>query len=139
MNNQLPKIVHNRKKRLGRGYGSGKGGHTSGRGQKGQKARGSVGILFEGLKVKKSLIHRLPMLRGMNRFKAGAKPVIITLDMLNKLPDGMDVTVESLVEAGLVSAQKARRYGVKVLGTGTLTKKLTVSVPMSKSAQEKLK
>lgn len=136
---QLPKVVHRKNKRLGRGYGSGKGGHTSGRGQKGQKARGSVGILFEGLKVKKSLIHRLPMLRGMNRFKAGTKPVIITLDMLNKLPEKSEVTVETLIKAGIVSEQEARRYGVKILGTGSLSKKLTVKVPMSQSAKDKLK
>lgn len=138
MNSQLPKVVHTKSKRLGRGYGSGKGGHTSGRGQKGQKARGSVGILFEGLKVKKSLIHRLPMLRGMNRFKAGVKPVVITLDMLNKLPAGSEVTIDTLAQAGLISKAEAKRRGVKILGTGKLTKKLTVSVPMSKSAQESI-
>ena len=51
----LPKIVKRKKKRVGRGYGSGKGGHTAGRGQKGQKSRTNIGILFEGLKVRKSI------------------------------------------------------------------------------------
>ncbi len=57
------------KKRLGRGYGSGKGGHTSGRGQKGQKSRGRIHPLFEGQKTKKSLIQRLPLLRGKGKNK----------------------------------------------------------------------
>lgn len=58
------------KKRLGRGYGSGKGGHTSSRGQKGQKARTDVHVLFEGLKVKKSTIKKFPLLRGKGKFLA---------------------------------------------------------------------
>jgi large subunit ribosomal protein L15 len=70
---KLPKIKTKSKKRVGRGYGSGKGGHTVGRGQKGQKARGSMGILFEGFKVKKSLIKRLPLKRGKGKFKRRKK------------------------------------------------------------------
>ena len=66
---KLEKVVVGTGKRLGRGYGSGKGGHTSGGGQKGQKARGSVNILFEGYKVKKSFFKRLPLLRGKGKFK----------------------------------------------------------------------
>lgn len=60
-------------KRLGRGYGSGKGGHTSGRGQKGQKSRTKIHILFEGLKVKKSTLKKFPLLRGKGKFLAKAK------------------------------------------------------------------
>lgn len=66
---RLPKVVTKRKKILGRGIGSGKGGHTSSRGQKGQKSRGGVHILFEGMKTKKSLIKRLPLMRGKGKFK----------------------------------------------------------------------
>lgn len=65
----LPKIKTKEAKRVGRGIGSGKGGHTVGRGQKGQRTRGKINLLFEGTKVKKSLIQRLPMLRGKGRFK----------------------------------------------------------------------
>ena len=54
MAERLPKVVQTRKKRVGRGYGSGRGGHTAGRGQKGQKSRKKIGVLFEGVKVKKS-------------------------------------------------------------------------------------
>ena len=69
MEYKLVKHEGSKRKRLGRGYGSGKGGHTVGRGQKGQKTRGKIGILFEGLKVKKSFIKRLPMLRGKGKNK----------------------------------------------------------------------
>jgi ribosomal protein L15 len=65
---QLPKVVSKRKKRVGRGMGSGKGSHTVGRGQKGQKSRGKINVLFEGMKVRKSLLKRLPLLRGKGKF-----------------------------------------------------------------------
>ena len=65
---KLPKVVANKKKRVGRGVGSGKGSHTSGRGQKGQKSNGDIHILFEGLKMKKSFLKRLPLLRGKGKF-----------------------------------------------------------------------
>lgn len=64
----LPKVVHKSKKRVGRGMGSGKGSHTSGRGQKGQKSRGKISVLFEGMKMKKSLLKRLPLVRGKGKF-----------------------------------------------------------------------
>ena len=67
---KLPKVVTKSKKRVGRGMGSGKGSHTSGRGQKGQKSRGHIGVLFEGMKVRKSYFKRLPLLRGKGKFHA---------------------------------------------------------------------
>jgi len=68
MNTQLPKVVAKSKKRVGRGMGSGKGSHTSGRGQKGQKSRGTIGVLFEGMKMRKSYLKRLPLMRGKGKF-----------------------------------------------------------------------
>ena len=130
----LPKIVERKAKRLGRGYGSGKGGHTVGKGQKGQKTRTSIGVLFEGLKVKKSLLKRLPLRRGKGKFKvAGNKPVIVNLESLNVLPAGSKVNVDTLVKAQLVNEKEARLYGVKIIGSGKLTKKLILEVPASKS------
>lgn len=67
---KLPKVVQHRKKRVGRGVGSGKGSHTAGRGQKGQKSMGDIYILFEGLKMKKSFLKRLPLQRGKGKFHA---------------------------------------------------------------------
>jgi large subunit ribosomal protein L15 len=136
--NQLPKITSKGKKRVGRGIGSGKGGHTSGRGQKGQKSRSKLPPLFEGSKVRKSLIKRLPMKRGKDRFKAyQRKPLIINVKYLDILPRASEVTVDSLIKAGLVN-KEAKNTGVKILGDGNLTKNLTVLVPASKGAKQKI-
>jgi large subunit ribosomal protein L15 len=137
--NQLPKTTAKSKKRVGRGYGSGKGGHTAGRGQKGQKSRGQVGLLFEGTKMRKSLIRRLPMRRGKGKLKPSSKkPIIINVKYLNLLKANSQVTIENLVKEGLV-VKEALKVGVKVLGDGQLTKKLTVKLPVSKGAEKKIK
>lgn len=133
----LPKVVTKSKKRRGQGAGSGKGFHTVGRGQKGQKSRGGIGILFEGMKTKKSLIHRLPFLRGKLKNRAHPKAAVVNLQDLNKLPDGSKVTIDLLVKAGLVN-QDALKYGVKILGKGKLEKKLEIDLPMSKKVADSL-
>lgn len=131
----LPKVVKKSKKRVGRGYGSGKGGHTSGRGTKGQKARGRIGILFEGMKVKKSLIRRLPQLRGKGKLKARVKPEIVNLSDLDKIGVKGTVDLEVLIKYGLVDATRARKHGVKVLGKGKMKKVPEILLPMSASVK----
>src|SRR3989344_5315240 len=106
---KLPRVVSRRGKRLGRGYGSGKGGHTTGRGQKGQKSRKSLGVIFEGVKVKKSLIKRLPLKRGKGKFNAREKPMIVKTDYLNLLPAGSLVNLETLVKYRIVSKKDAEK------------------------------
>jgi len=138
MTQELTKITKRSKKRLGRGYGSGKGGHTSGRGQKGQKSRGKVGILFEGVKVKKSLLKKLPFQRGKGKHLASKKPLVINLSVIDMLPSGKTVDVDMLVKNGIVDKSDAEKYGVKILGDGKLTKKFTISLPISKSAAKKV-
>ena len=133
---KLPRIVAKSAKRPGRGYGSGKGGHTVGRGQKGQKARTSVPILFEGMKTKKSLIRRLPQLRGKLKFKANPRPVIVDRSELDKLPAGTKVDVDALVKYNLVDSKEAKKYGVKIVGKGKLAKKLDIVVPTSGKTKE---
>ena len=135
---ELPKTVSRRKKRVGRGYGSGKGGHTVGRGQKGQKSRSKIGVLFEGVKVKKSFLKRLPLRRGKGKFRSKDKPVIVKLGYLNLLPVSSKVDVEMLVKKGIVDRSDAAKYGVKILGDGDLKKKLTILLPISKSAAKKV-
>ena len=132
---KLKKVVANRPKRVGRGYGSGKGGHTSGRGQKGQKSRSSINILFEGLKNKKSKVRRLPQLRGKLKFKAKSGPVLVKRKDLEKLPEGSKVDVKILVKYNLVDEAKAMRYGVKIVGKGKISKKLDILIPMSNTTQ----
>lgn len=129
----LPKTVTRRKKRLGRGYGSGKGGHTSGRGMKGQKSRTNVHILFEGLKVKKSFIKGLPLLRGKSKNSPRIKPFPLSATKLNGLKSDK-VDLELLVKSGLVTQKDARVRGVKILG-GKLTHKCDIYVPVSKSVR----
>jgi len=118
--------------RRGRGHGSGNG-KTAGKGHKGQKARsGAPRPGFEGGQM--PLFRRIPK-RG---FKCRNTKNIVSINVsdLNRFEDGATVTVESLKEIGLV---KNSRDGVKVLGNGELTKKLTVSVDAaSKSAIEKI-
>lgn len=133
----LPKIVDKRKKRIGRGPGSGKGGHTVGRGHKGQKAREKVGVIFFGTKVKKSLIKRLPLLRGKGKLKAKKKPIEVNLKYLDLLEDGESVNVASLIKAGIVEAE-AKDVGVKILGRGDVARRLVIEVPISKSAARKV-
>jgi|SRR3989338_3548026 len=136
--NELKKIQGNKRpaKRLGRGRGSGKGMHTVGRGQKGQKARQGYNLPrgFEGGQV--PLFRRLPMMGG---FKNPLSKDIIALDIskLNIFEDGSEVTVQNLLEKGVV--KRLPKYGVKLLGSGKLTKKLTLKgFLVSKSAGEKI-
>lgn len=138
MTDKLPKLKVSQPKRRGRGYGSGKGGHTTGRGQKGQKSRGKISVLFEGIKVKKSLLKKLPLQRGRGKFLPKGKPIIVKLGYLNLLPSGSNVDLDLLVKNKIVSAADAAKYGVKILGDGELAKKLNVSLPISKSAAKKV-
>ena len=120
-------------KRKGRGAGSGNG-KTAGRGHKGQWARSGGGVRagFEGGQM--PLARRLPK-RGFNNIFA--KPLeIVNLSALNKFEDGATVNVCDLLEKGNLSKCE---YGVKVLGNGEITKKLTVRASaFSASAKEKI-
>ena len=120
-------------KRIGRGHGSG-WGKTSGKGHKGQKARsgGGVRIGFEGGQM--PLMRRIPK-RGFNNIFA-TKYAIINVSDLNRFNDGDVVGVTELIAAGLV---KKEYDGVKVLGNGDITVKVTVkAAKFSKSAVEKI-
>ncbi len=118
--------------RRGRGHGSGNG-KTAGKGHKGQKARsGAPRPGFEGGQM--PLYRRIPK-RGFT-CRNSKNIVGINLSYLERFEDGATVTVETLIEAGIV---KNPRDGVKILGGGELTKKLTVQVnAYSESAKEKI-
>lgn len=134
----LVKIVSRSQKRRGRGRGSGKGGHTVGRGQKGQRTRDKIPLTFEGTKIKKSLLKRLPLLRGKGKLgPRHNKPLTVNLKYLNLLPGGSVVTVESLIAAGIVG-QEAKSRGVKILGEGNLERQLAVSLSVSRGAKAKI-
>ena len=117
--------------RVGRGTSSGNG-KTSGRGQKGQKARsgGGVRLGFEGWT---NSIVPSSSKRGFTNINA-KEYAIVNLDQLNAFDDGAEVTPVVLVESGIVKSEKS---GIKILGNGELTKKLTVkAAKFSKSAEE---
>ena len=121
-------------KRKGRGTSSGMG-KTSSRGQKGQNARsgGGVRIGFEG--GQNPLFRRIPK-RGFNNYNFRVRYAVINVSDLNRFEDGAEITPELLKEMGLV---KKQLDGIKVLGNGTLDKKLTVKASVfSKTAKEKI-
>jgi large subunit ribosomal protein L15 len=111
-----------RRKRIGRGPGSGRGGHTSTRGQKGQGSRSGSSTRpgFEGGQL--PLARRLPK-RGFNNKKFATVYIPVNLESLNQFDDGATVDEAALRAAGLVNG---RGDGVKILGQGKLEKKLTV-------------
>lgn len=121
------------RKRIGRGHGSGQG-KTAGKGHKGQKARsgGSIRPGFEGGQM--PLQRRIPK-RGFNNIFA-KKIVAINVSDLNKFEDGAEVDAQALVNAGIV---KKEYDGIKILGNGEISKKLTVKVAAySESAKQKI-
>lgn len=133
----MPKTTSAKRKRVGRGYGSGKGGHTVGRGTKGQKARSKVKIWFEGGEL--ALLRRLPKTRGKGRFRPSDRsPVIVNLKDLSAFPKGASVTSEFLVKAGVVKQGEVDRFGIKILGEGELKQALTIKVPISGRAKKKV-
>ncbi len=133
------KIKTKSKKRIGRGYGSGKGGHTVGRGQKGQKARDKTAVLFEGMKVKKSLFKRVPFLRGKGKNKPQSqKPLLLKLSSLDSFKEGSIIDKNLLVREGWLEEEDLSSRGVKVVYDKDIQKKLIVRIPVSKSAQKSI-
>ena len=129
----LPSLMTRSKKRLGRGIGSGKGGHTSSRGTKGQKSRrgAKVPLRFEGGNL--PMIKRLPMMRGKGRLKQVRSRVELTLTDLDQMTQDQ-VTVDTLLLAKLLPN---RTTGVKVIATGTLTRPVTLTgIRVSKTARQ---
>lgn len=119
--------------RVGRGIGSGLG-KTSGRGHKGQKSRsgGGVRLGFEGGQM--PLYRRLPKRGFTNIFKK--EIVTVNVETLNRFDGGTEVTPVLLVESGII---KGIKDGVKILGSGSLEKSLTVKAHgFSQQAQEKI-
>ena len=122
------------RKRVGRGAGSGLG-KTSGKGHKGQNARsgGGVRVGFEGGQL--PLFRRLSK-RGFNNYEFRTVYATVNVGDLDRFEEGTTVTPELLIESGLV---KKELDGIKVLGNGELTKKLTVKAnKFSDSAKTKI-
>ena len=129
----LPQSVKTGKKRLGRGFGSGVGGHTVGRGQKGQKTRGVIPLWFEGGQL--PIVRRTPFIKGKHRFQViKLQPITVNFDILTSyFEDKAIVDTASLVKTLKVSDKEAKR-GFKIISTGKLEKALEVNVPASAGA-----
>ena len=121
LNELMPSVPKKSRKRVGRGESSGLG-RTCGEGANGQKSRSGKGVksYFEGGQM--PLYRRVPK-RGFSNALFKKEYAIITLDLLNRFEDGAEVTPEILIENGLVRDLKD---GIKVLGNGTLDKKVAV-------------
>lgn len=134
----LPKITAGSKKRVGRGYGSGKGGHTSTRGQKGQKSRRKIPWWFEGGQL--PLVRRVPFWRGKGRLNSlKQKPVIVKTGQFNIIKSGSKITIDTLIQERMVNKSDAKSRGVKILADGKLKKKLIVEeIKMSKGAKREI-
>ena len=139
----LPKSVAKSRKRVGRGYGSGVGGHTTGKGAKGKKIRTKTKLTFDGTKIKKSWLKRLPFLRGKRRNNSfQTRPITVSLGFLDKnLKNGdkLDLSLLSkLLKTELASLQKT---GVKILSsTKIISKAFSVDkqVQMTRSVKDKI-
>lgn len=136
---ELPQTTFKSKKRIGRGHGSGRGGHTSTRGSKGQNSRGRVGLFFEGTKIKKSLLKRLPLFRGKGKFKSHQKSsYVVNLKYLGIFKENDEITLDSLKTKGIVSSDLPENAKIKILGEGEISLPLTVCLAVSKGAEEKI-
>lgn len=135
MLHQLLKLTSRANKRVGRGVGSGKGGHTAGRGSKGHTSRegGTIPLWFEGGQL--PLIKRLPYARGKFHFKSlNKRSVPIKVEQLAFVKDGI-VTIETLVASGLV---KSIQTPVKIVAGGMANVKEIHGIAVTKAAKEVL-
>ena len=136
LNHEITSIAgkHTRRRRVGRGSGSGHG-KTCGRGHKGAGSRaGSTSVtLYEGGQM--PLFRRLPK-RGFSNYKFATRCEIVNVCQLERFEDGATIGVEQLSLAGLIDNNKSK---VKILGKGDLTKKLQVTAhKFSKNAEQKI-
>lgn len=129
-----PAGAHRKRRRIGRGLGSGRG-TTAGKGTKGQNARAGGGVSphFEGGQL--PLVKKLPYRRGFNNVNRVEYQAVNLAD-LAKFPSGATIDVAALIGAGLLKNVRER---VKVLGTGELDRPLTITAhKFSASAREKI-
>lgn len=136
LNHEITSIAgkHARRRRIGRGTGSGHG-KTCGRGHKGSGSRaGSISFsLYEGGQM--PLFRRLPK-RGFSNYRFAPRFEIVNICQLERFDDGSSVGLEQLSNAGLINSIRSK---VKILGNGDLTKKLQVTAhKFSKTAEQKI-
>jgi len=125
--------AHKKAKRIGRGFASGDG-KTSGRGQKGQRARSKVAIWFEGGQMP---LHRRLAKRGFTNIFAKEYTIVRLDKIAANFEAGADVNAASLLENGIID--KVAKDGIKVLGNGEIDKALNITATkFTKSAKAKI-
>ncbi len=133
----LTRLVKKRGKRRGKGYASGRGGHTSGRGHKGSKARLKVKITCTGTKHKKSLWQRLPTLRGKKKRLKKKESLTVNLDKLIPFikEEGQVIDKKFLLAKGTVKATFKGEIKI-VAGRQKLPFKVVFKLPVSQTVQQ---
>lgn len=130
--NKLTSITKTSSKRVGRGYGSGKGGHNSSFGTKGQNSRrgGGVAVWFEGGQL--PIIKRMPMQRGKSRLKVVNPTAQLTLTELSKMKADT-ITLDTLKLEKVIDSRFKK---AKIIASGEITRKVTVEgLSVTKGAQ----
>ncbi len=133
LQSQLTAITQKAHKRVGRGYGSGKGGHNSSRGTKGQGSRtgANTPLWFEGGQL--PIIKRMPMIRGKARFKVLHPTAEVNVAALNKMKAEV-VTLETLKLENIIDKKFKK---AKIIAGGELSQKLTIQgLPVTPAAQK---
>ncbi len=141
--NELTKIIKNKSKIIGRGYGSGKGGHTVGKGQKGQKSRSGYKKLRSWFRESK--VKSLPKLKGIGKrtakrmfFNKKINEYVFNVKDLDSFHEGSIIDVLALKKNGYIKS-KSKNISVKVLGKGELRKKIYIKgIKVSKTARKKI-
>ncbi len=131
---QLSSTVEKKSKRLGRGYGSGKGAKSGKGTTRHQAAREDIPLFFEGGQAKQ--VKKYPLLRGKGKNNSIVKrPVAVATGRLEVFANGEDVTDATLIAKKVIKPSVAPER-IKIVFGGTLTKKLVVKLPVSKGAKE---
>lgn len=135
---QLTKLNKRKSKRVGRGFGSGKG-KTGGKGTKGQNARGKLSVThthYEG--GQRPLFKRLPYKRGKGNKSVSAKPIVISSKKLEKLPQNTVVDIDLLIKMNLIKKYQGIKKGVKIIGTSSLPNGLKINLSTSKKLAQRI-
>lgn len=137
--NKLTKVTTKQRRRVGRGYGSTDGGHTTNRGAKGDNVRGKTKLTFDGTKIKKGWIKRLPFLRGKHRVLSQNVKTVFNLTQIDSWFKADEVVSKEtlMAKTGLTYSDLGNH--VKILSSGNLTKALTFKgLKLSESTQTKI-
>jgi large subunit ribosomal protein L15 len=129
----MSKTVDKKKKRLGRGIGSGRGSKSGHGTTRHQNAREKIPLHFEGGQGR--MVKKYPLLRGKWKNKSVREVIEIRLRQLNVFEDGADVTMSQLVTSGIVNVKDGKKR-VKVILNGKLTKKLNVALPVTEGVKK---